>query len=391
MNNYSISELNSEQRKAVTDTDGAVLVLAGAGSGKTRVLTHRIAYLICEMGVSPNNILAITFTNKATNEMKERINQMVSANSSVWVSTFHSLCAKILRYDIATMQGYTSDFTIYNDNDSNRIIKNILKDIGINEDEKKKYKWHISAAKNEGLCPQEYYNCTADLVDAKNIHMVYSEYEKNLVKCNALDFDDLLIKTFTLFKNHPEILRKYQKMFHYIHVDEFQDTNAIQFKIVRELSKGWGNLFVVGDDDQSIYGWRGADIKNILDFTKYYPNAKTYRLQENYRSTGAILDCANNVIKNNTNRHQKELFTSRGAGIKVVYYNAYNDYKEVDWVTDNIRMLKRENGYPNSDFVILVRANSLTRLFEKKLTDLSLPYKLFGGPKFFDRKKNRML
>lgn len=386
MNNIDLSILNEEQKKATTDTEGAVLVLAGAGSGKTRVLTHRIAYLILEKNVPPSKILAITFTNKATNEMKERIRQMVRSESDVWVSTFHSMCTTILRYDLHLL-GYNKSFTIYNDSDSNRIIKNILKDIGINEEQHKKYKWHISNAKDCGLNPFDYYQSIKDFSDAENVKVVYQEYEKRLFSSNALDFDDLLLKTFDLFNKFPEILEKYQRKFQYIHVDEFQDTNAIQFELVKMLSKRWGNIFVVGDDDQSIYGWRGADIKNILDFYKYFPNVKIYKLLENYRSTASILDCANNVIKNNINRHEKKLFTSRGSGTKIVYYNAYNDYKEVDWVVDNIRMLKRENDYNNKDFAILVRANSLTRLFERKLTELGMSYTVFGGPKFFDRKE----
>ena len=381
-----LQHLNDEQKAAVLDTEGQVLVFAGAGSGKTRVLTYRIAYLVEEKKVSPYNILAITFTNKATNEMKERIMHMVKGQSDVWVSTIHSFCASVLRRDIDSI-GFSANFSIFNEADSVRIIKNILGDVGIAEEQKKKYKWHISNAKNLGLSPKEYKDELESIQDAANIYHVYSAYEKVLSNCNALDFDDLLIKTELLFRTCPDALLKYQKRFKYIHVDEFQDTNAIQFAIMRLLSAYWGNLFVVGDDDQSIYGWRGADIRNILQFKDVYKGAKVYRLQQNYRSTNAILACANNVIKNNTQRHDKKLFTAREGGSEVTYYNAYNDHMEAEWVIDNMVALKRDYGYLYSDFAILVRVNSLTRLFEKKLSDSVIPYKLYGGPRFFDRKE----
>ncbi|MGI6212944.1 MAG: ATP-dependent helicase [Christensenellales bacterium] len=381
-----LTHLNEEQRAAVLDTEGQVLVFAGAGSGKTRVLTYRIAYLADEKKVSPYNILAITFTNKATNEMKERIMRMVNADCDVWVSTFHSFCASVLRRDIDKL-GFDTRFTIYNESDSARIIKNILGEVGISEEQKKKYKWHISNAKNEGLTPAEYKTQMEQDGDAEDVYKVYTQYERILKSNNALDFDDLLIKTEMLFRTCPEVLEKYQKRFRYIHVDEFQDTNAIQFTLVRQLSGYWGNLFVVGDDDQSIYGWRGADIRNILQFKEIYKSAKIYRLQQNYRSTGAILGCANNVIKNNTQRHDKKLFTAKGEGAEVTYFTAYNDHIEAEWVMDNIVSLKRAYGYSYSDFAILVRVNSLTRLFEKKFSDFSIPYKLYGGLRFFDRKE----
>lgn len=376
--------LNDEQLLPVYDTEGAVLVLAGAGSGKTRVLTHRIAYLLDEKGVDGYNILAITFTNKAAREMLERVYK-ITGRSDIWISTFHSFCAKILRYEIEKM-GYSSNFSIFTASDSNRLITRIVKELNVDEKEAKNIKSHISNVKNIGADIDEYCNA----LGSKNsdiIKQVYLVYEKQLKENNALDFDDLLLKTVQLFKDFPEVRAKYQERFKYIHVDEFQDTNKIQMLLVRMLAYKHGNLFVVGDDDQSIYGWRGAEVGNILNFKGTYPNCKIYKLQQNYRSTQNILDCANKVIAKNKQRMGKELWTNGDAGVKVVYKSCYNDKEEVDYVLGEIRKLCDYNGYSLNDFAILVRLNSLTRNFEEKMNMYGIKYKLIGGFKFYDRKE----
>lgn len=383
-----LENLNENQRNIVTDTEGYVLVLAGAGSGKTRVLTHRVAYIVKEKKVFASSVLAITFTNKATAEMRERLVSLLGEENNVWISTFHSLCASLLRRE-AEAAGYGANFSIYDESDSLRVIKKVLREKHLeNEPIKDKIKNYISDAKNAGLSPEEYWKDTNGLVnDADIIREVYERYEELLKDANAMDFDDLLQKTKNLFVEHPDVLEKYQNRFRYIHVDEFQDTNKVQYEIVEMLAAKWGNLFVVGDDDQSIYGWRGAELGNILFFDKKHPGCKVYKLLENYRSSSSILDCANNVIRNNKNRHEKELFTNRGTGVRTEFYKAYNDYNEADWVIDNIVSLKRYYGYSNKDFAILVRMNSLTRLFENRLSESRLSYRVLGGFKFFDRKE----
>ncbi|MDE6302234.1 MAG: UvrD-helicase domain-containing protein, partial [Clostridia bacterium] len=312
-------KLNEQQTKAVNDTEGAILVIAGAGSGKTRVLTARICRLI-EMGVSPYNILAITFTNKAAAEMKERIEKAIGS-SSVWTSTFHSMCARMLRYD-GDKLGYDKDFTIYTEQESSRLIKRILQDVP-SADVKKygEYLWHISNAKTKSLLPSDYYHEIKNSVNnANEIALVYRRYEEELKRCNCMDFDDLLLKTADLFEQFPDVLAKYQERFKYIHVDEFQDTNVLQYKLVKLLAGGSGNLFVVGDEDQSIYSWRGAEIRNILDFPKDFKGAKVYKLEQNYRSTTSILRAANNVIKYNENRNEKTLWSDIKDDDSVEYY-----------------------------------------------------------------------
>ena len=376
--------LNSEQLLPVYDTEGQVLVLAGAGSGKTRVLTHRIAYLLDEKGVDGYNILAITFTNKAAREMLERV-QKITGRSDIWVSTFHSFCAKVLRYEIENL-GYTSNFSIFTASDSARVVARILKSLNVEEKDAKNIRSHISNVKNMGASIDEY--CLA--LGGKNtdlIKEVYLRYEKELRDNNALDFDDLMLKTVQLFKEFPEVRSKYQERFKYIHVDEFQDTNKIQMLLVRMLAFKHGNLFVVGDDDQSIYGWRGAEVGNILNFQKVYPNCRIYKLQQNYRSTQNILDCANKVIAQNKQRMGKELWTGGEKGVKVEYKSFYNYMEEVDYVLGEIRKLCDYNGYNLSDFAILVRLNSLTRNFEEKMNMYGINYKLIGGFKFYDRKE----
>lgn len=382
MNNFN---LNPQQLAAVNDTEGAVLVIAGAGSGKTRVLTARVCHLI-ETGVDPYNILAITFTNKAANEMKERIERYIGSQS-VWTSTFHSMCARMLRYD-ADRIGYSTDFTIYTDLESERVVKRVLQDYP-QADPKNKgdYLWHISRAKTLALSPDAYYDAIKnDDNDAYNIYQVYARYEEELKKCNCMDFDDLLLKTVKLFSECPDVLEKYQRRFQYICVDEFQDTNKLQYDIVKLLSKKSGNLFVVGDEDQSIYSWRGAEIRNILDFPKDFPGAKVYKLEQNYRSTTSILKAANNVIKNNSNRNEKNLWSEIKDDNSIEYYEAYNDRDEATQVARTINTLHR-NGEKYSDMAVLVRANSVTRQFEEEFNLHGIPYKVFGGFRFYERKE----
>lgn len=382
-----LSALNDCQKAAVMDTEGAVLVFAGAGSGKTRVLTHRVAYLV-EQGINPWKILAITFTNKATLEMKERLAQMLGEYNDIWISTFHSFCASILRRH-ADKLGYSKNFSIFNESATERTIKKVLREKRLDEKTyKDKIRSHISTAKNLGLTPDEYFeHIRLDTKEASTIYECYDRYEDTLKASNAMDFDDLLIKTNILLKGNEDVLEYYQNRFEYVHIDEFQDTNEVQLVLAKLISGKHGNIFVVGDDDQSIYGWRGANVQNILDFGKIFKNVKVHKLMQNYRSTQLILDAANNVICNNTDRSDKKLFTSCGKGVKVEYKIGYNDHQEAEWVLDNIRNLKFHTGYRNSDFAILVRSNSLTRLFEMKLRDRGISYKVYGGFKFFDRKE----
>ena len=378
-------KLNKQQQLAVDAVDGPILVIAGAGSGKTRVLTARICHLI-EIGVNPYNILAITFTNKAANEMKERIDSQLGY-SDVWTSTFHSMCARILRMDCERI-GYSKDFTIYTDLESERVVKRILQDYP-QADPKNKgdYLWHISRAKTLALSPDDYYDTIKDSdSDAYNVAEVYRRYEAELKKCNCLDFDDLLLKTVLLFSTCPDVLEKYQNRFHYINVDEFQDTNKLQYDIVKMLSKKHGNLFVVGDEDQSIYSWRGAEIRNILDFPKDFKGAKVFKLEQNYRSTTSILKAANNVIKNNSNRNEKTLWSEINQDDSIEYYEAYNDRDEATRVARAIDTLHRK-GAPYSEMAILVRANSVTRGFEEEFNLHGIPYKVFGGFRFYERKE----
>lgn len=378
-------KLNKQQQLAVDAVDGPILVIAGAGSGKTRVLTARICHLI-EIGVNPYNILAITFTNKAANEMKERIERQLGY-SDVWTSTFHSMCARILRMDCERI-GYSKDFTIYTDLESERVVKRILQDYP-QADPKNKgdYLWHISRAKTLALSPDDYYDTIKDSdSDAYNVAEVYRRYEAELKKCNCLDFDDLLLKTVLLFSTCPDVLEKYQNRFHYINVDEFQDTNKLQYDIVKMLSKKHGNLFVVGDEDQSIYSWRGAEIRNILDFPKDFKGAKVFKLEQNYRSTTSILKAANNVIKNNSNRNEKTLWSEINQDDSIEYYEAYNDRDEATRVARAIDTMHRK-GAPYSEMAILVRANSVTRGFEEEFNLHGIPYKVFGGFRFYERKE----
>ncbi len=381
--------LNEEQILPVEATEGPVLVFAGAGSGKTRVLTYRIAHLI-ELGVSPYNILAITFTNKAAKEMQERI-EKVTGVTGMQISTFHSFCTKILRQDIEALGIYTKNFTIYDDDDSQKVMNRIVKDYKL-EDEKasqlvKEIMGHVSMAKNYGFNPKTYYVRIASHPRARLICNAFNDYQETLVKNNALDFDDLLLLTATLFSKCPDVLEKYQRKYQYIHVDEFQDTNAIQYLLLRMLGQKYQNVFVVGDDDQSIYGWRGADYTNIKKFQEQFLGTKIFKLQRNYRSTKNILDVANKIIQVNKERAPKSLWTDSSQGMRVECKKADNEDDEADYIIGQIQMLLRQGGYKYNDFAILVRTTSITRSIEQKLNLYGLPFRMIGGHKFFQRKE----
>ena len=385
MNNYDT--LNPMQREAVFTTEGPLLVLAGAGSGKTRALTHRVAYLIEEKGVKPWNILAITFTNKAAGEMRERVNQLVDFGAdSVWVSTFHSLCVRILRRFIENL-GYTTDFSIYDSDDTKTLMKQIFKDLEVNQKVLKErgVLGVISSAKNEMISPEEFLLSAKADGDSRlqRIGELYMEYQKRLKKNNALDFDDLLVKTVELFQAKQEVLEYYQDRFRYIMVDEYQDTNTVQFKLVSLLAAKYRNICVVGDDDQSIYRFRGANIKNILSFEETFPGAKVIKLEQNYRSTKMILDSANEVIKNNAGRKDKTLWTENEVGERPIFREFGSSFDEAEWVVRDIV----KKGGPWKDYAILYRTNAQSRLFEEKCIAYNLPYRLVGGVNFYQRKE----
>ena len=381
--------LNENQKEAVFATEGPLLILAGAGSGKTRVLTHRIAYLIEEKGVNPWNILAITFTNKAAGEMRERVDKLVGFGSeSIWVSTFHSTCVRILRRYIDRI-GYENNFTIYDTDDQKTLMKDVCKQLQLDP---KRYKERnllaaISAAKNEMITPDEYELDAAGDYGKRQIAKVYREYEKQMRANNALDFDDLLVKTVQLLETQPEILDYYQERFRYIMVDEYQDTNTVQFKFVSLLAKRYRNLCVVGDDDQSIYKFRGANIKNILNFEKVFEDAHVIKLEQNYRSTENILNAANGVIRNNYGRKSKSLWTDHGEGDKLLFCQFENEYEEADYVVSCIREQVREGERSYNEHAILYRTNVQSRVFEERLVNANIPYKVFGGVNFYARKE----
>ena len=382
-----LNGLNPEQQKAVKTVDGPLLLMAGAGSGKTRVLTHRIAYLMVEKGVNPYNILAITFTNKAAREMRERIQKMMGgAADDIWISTFHSMCVRILRRDIDRL-GYNRNFTILDSTDQQSVIKSILKDKNMDP---KKYDPRailgtISSAKNELITPEEYAKTAGDYFSQK-VSDVYTEYQRRLRKNNALDFDDLIMTTITLFIRVPEVLEYYQRKFQYIHVDEYQDTNRAQYMLVKLLAQRFQNLCVVGDSDQSIYRWRGADITNILSFEKDYPRASVILLEQNYRSTKKILLAANMVIQNNMNRKPKNLWTENPEGNKIMYYRADSEQGEAQFVIGKIQEQIR-NGRNLSDIAILYRTNAQSRVIEESFLKSNIDYSIVGGIKFYDRKE----
>ncbi len=383
--------LNEQQRLGVTTTEGPVLILAGAGSGKTRVLTHRTAYLIEEMGVNPYNIMAITFTNKAAGEMRERIDQIVGYGSeSIWVSTFHSTCVRILRRHIDRI-GYDTNFTIYDADDSKSIMKDICKRLDIDT---KLYKERsllgaISSAKDELISPNEFALRAAASSEfgKRKQAQVYQEYQDVLRKNNALDFDDLIVKTVELFQADPEVLNYYQERFRYIMVDEYQDTNTAQFTLIRLLAGKYKNLCVVGDDDQSIYKFRGANIYNILNFEKHFPDATVIKLEQNYRSTQNILDAANGVIANNVGRKDKRLWTANDAGEKIDFEQFDTAYEEADFVARDIASGVRSGTYGYGDYAVLYRTNAQSRLFEERLIVSNIPYKIVGGVNFYSRKE----
>ena len=382
-----LQKLNEEQIKPVTDTEGAVLVLAGAGSGKTRVLTSRIAYLIQVKGVYPSSILAITFTNKAAKEMRERLSVMVDGAASMWICTIHSMCVRILRM-YADRLGFTQNFSIYSETERTAVVKRAFAECGY-EDEKllKNVKFHIANAKMLGLEPRDYQAENADQRNIDEVTRVYSAYCDHLKKNNALDFDDLLTQTLRLLETDKDALEYLSGKFRYIHVDEFQDTNRVQYEIIRLLATVHGNLFAVGDDDQSIYGWRGAKIENILGFEKDFRDAKVYKLERNYRSTKSILKLANEVIRNNGRRKDKVLWTQNEEGVPAQYYAAETENDEALFVARTISDLMNKNRYRFSDFAVLMRINALTRAYEQEFAKYNIPYRVFGGFKFYERKE----
>lgn len=378
-----LSGLNEKQKEAVLTTEGPVMVMAGAGSGKTRVLTRRIAYLINDLGVNPYSILAVTFTNKAAREMKERITDLLGIDTKfMWVSTFHSFCTRLLRVEAKYLGGmYTSNFQILDDEDTLKIIKKIVKELNLDDDIKPNYfKNLISQMKN---FPDFKLS---DPFKERLLESVYNKYQEYLALNNAFDFDDLLLKTVEVIKNNPEILAKYQDKFNYILVDEFQDTNKVQFELISLLAARYQNIFVVGDEDQSIYSFRGALVTNIRRFREVFPLTKLILLEENYRSTKAILDLANKVIKHNSSRVEKNLFTDRVDSIKPYYFKATNSYEEVIFVLEKIKELL-DKGYSYKDFAILYRANYISRNFEDVFVKNKIPYVIYGGMSFFSRKE----
>lgn len=381
--------LNEQQKQGVFSVEGPVLLLAGAGSGKTRVLTHRIAYLIEEMGVNPWNIMAITFTNKAAGEMKERVEDLAGFGSdSIWVTTFHSTCVRILRRYIDRL-GYDTNFAIYDTDDQKSVVKDICKKLQIDTKmlKERAIMSAISSAKDELIPPNEYsLSCGIDYRKQK-IAVVYQEYQDVLKRNNAVDFDDLIMKTVELFKTCPDVLEGYQKRFKYIMVDEYQDTNTAQFELIRLLASANRNLCVVGDDDQSIYKFRGANIRNILDFEKHYPEATVIRLEQNYRSTQNVLDAANAVIRNNRGRKEKSLWTDHGAGNRIHFRPFDTAYEEAEFVADDISRKKREGVADYGECAVLFRTNAQARLLEERFVVEGIPYDVVGGVNFYSRKE----
>lgn len=383
-----VNGLNQQQKEAVRHTDGPLLIMAGAGSGKTRVLTHRIAYLLHEKDVAPRNILAITFTNKAAREMKERVHKLVGHEAEeIWMSTFHSLCVRILRRDIDRI-GIDRNFSILDASDQLSVVKQVLKDLNLDPK-----KWdprtllsRISSAKNELKDPEQFAQETGDYFDQIALK-VYKQYQQTLLKNQSLDFDDLIMQTIQLFKRVPEVLSYYQRRFQYIHVDEYQDTNHAQYQLVKMLAERYQNLCVVGDSDQSIYRWRGADIQNILSFEEDYPDARVILLEQNYRSTKKILEAANHVIERNTSRKPKKLWTSNEDGEWIQYYQATTENDEAMYVADQIEKLRREKGWSYRDMAVLYRTNAQSRAIEEVFVKAGIPYQMVGGTKFYDRKE----
>lgn len=384
-----IDSLNPAQREAVLTTEGPLLVLAGAGSGKTRVLTFRIAHMLGDLGVKPWQVLAITFTNKAAAEMRERLAALIpSGTRGMWVCTFHAMCVRMLRED-ADLLGYTGQFTIYDDDDSKRMVRDIMQALGI---EQKQFpinmiRSKISSAKNAMIGPEDMLK-SADSPNDKKAAQVYLELERRLRAANAMDFDDLLVRAFELLRTRPEVLDKYQERFRYISVDEYQDTNHVQYEIANLLAAKYQNLMVVGDDDQSIYSWRGADITNILDFEKDFKNCKTVKLEQNYRSTGHILSAANAVVRHNSQRKDKRLFTAEGDGEKIQAFQASDERDEGRWIAGEIEKL-HSKGTSYDDIAVFYRTNAQSRILEDMFLRAGVPYKIVGGTRFFDRAEIR--
>ncbi|MDQ7112140.1 DNA helicase PcrA [Staphylococcus simulans] len=386
--NALLDNMNTEQSEAVRTTEGPLLIMAGAGSGKTRVLTHRIAYLLDEKGVSPYNVLAITFTNKAAREMKERVEKLVGEEAQViWMSTFHSMCVRILRRD-ADRIGIERNFTILDPTDQKSVIKDVLKTENIDSKryDPRMFLSAISNMKNELKTVEDAEIEATDFM-SDMVARVYAGYQRQLSRNEALDFDDLIMTTINLFKRVPDVLEYYQNKFQYIHVDEYQDTNRAQYTLVKLLADKFKNLCVVGDSDQSIYGWRGADIQNILSFEEDYPNARTIFLEQNYRSTKVILNAANEVIKNNTERKPKGLWTANQEGKKINYYQAQSESDEAQYVVKEIMRQQRENNKSFNDIAILYRTNAQSRVLEETFMKSNIPYTMVGGHKFYDRKE----
>jgi DNA helicase II / ATP-dependent DNA helicase PcrA len=383
----NLDMLNTQQRLAAETLNGPVLILAGAGSGKTRALTYRVANLI-DSGVEPWRILAITFTNKAAKEMKERITALVGERADeVWVSTFHAMCAKILRRDIEKI-GYKRSFTIYDDDDQSSVLKETLRHLDL--DDKllpvRELRWKIGDAKNRLLSPDEWFAQSPKDYHSQLIHDVYVDYEQRLRSANALDFDDLLLRTLELFADHPPVLESYRQRFSHVLVDEYQDTNFAQYSLVKLLTQKSRNLCVVGDDDQSIYGWRGADIRNILDFEKDFPDATVIKLEQNYRSTSNILDAANQVIAHNADRKEKSLWTEAPAGELIKLFCAGDEREEAAWICDRMQQLKH-SGEPYGSIAVLYRTNAQSRVLEEMFLRAGIPYRIYGGLRFYDRRE----
>ena len=381
---HLLDKMNPQQKEAILTTEGPLLVMAGAGSGKTRVLTHRIAYLMSEKQVSPYNILAITFTNKAAREMKERVEKLIGERGKdVWISTFHSMCVRILRRDIDLI-GYDLNFGILDDADQLSVIKTVMEDLNLDPKRQspKYFLSQISNAKNELKTPSDLNK----EFENEDVIRVYEKYQQTLFKNNRVDFDDLLMLTVHLFEKHPEVLSFYQNKFQYIHIDEYQDTNHAQYKIVTLLAEKFRNICVVGDSDQSIYSWRGANIENILSFESDYPDASVVLLEQNYRSKQMILNAANDVIRNNSGRRDKQLWSDRGEGEVIEYHRAADGDVEATYIVDKIAYMRRDT-YDYHDFAVLYRTNSQSRAIEQALLRQNIPYRLVGGQSYFKRKE----